>query len=179
MKRIILIFGAISGLLLSGMMVLSIYLHRRDIINYDNALIFGYSTMVLAFLLVFFGVRAYRENAGGTVSFGRAFLVGLGIVAIACVFYVVTWEIVYFNFVPDYLEKWTAHEIAKMKTEGATAAAIQAKQQEMAKIMVWYRNPILMGLMTFIEPFPVGLLASLISAGVLRRKSLPPAPALA
>ena len=45
--------------------------------------------MVLAFLLIFFGVRSYRDNvAGGRVRFGRAFAVGASIAAVASVCYV-------------------------------------------------------------------------------------------
>ena len=38
---------------------------------------------------------------------------------------------------------------------------------------VMYANPIYNVLMTFIEPFPVGLLITLISAAVLRKKARP------
>ena len=45
-------------------------------------MVIGYTTMVIAFLLIFFGVRSYRDNvAGGTVRFGRAFAVGALIAA--------------------------------------------------------------------------------------------------
>ena len=48
-----------------------------DAIGFDRGEIIGYTSMVLAFLLIFFGVRSYRDNvAGGTVRFGRAFAVG-------------------------------------------------------------------------------------------------------
>ena len=32
---------------------------------------------VFSILLVFFGIRSYRENAGGLISFGRAVAVGI------------------------------------------------------------------------------------------------------
>ena len=49
----------------------------RTQIGFDRGVIVGYTSMVLAFLMVFFGVRSYRDNvAGGHVTFGRAFKVG-------------------------------------------------------------------------------------------------------
>ncbi len=50
------------------------------------------------------------------------------------------------------------------------------------KMKVVYANPIINVLLTFIEPFPVGLLITLISAAVLRKKAGPDAaqtPAMA
>ena len=51
----------------------------------------GYTGMVLAFLMVYFGVRSYRDNvAGGQIGFGRAFVVGLAITFVASACYVAT-----------------------------------------------------------------------------------------
>lgn len=37
-------------------------------------MVIGYTTIVLSFLLVFLGIRSYRENVGnGRITFGRAF----------------------------------------------------------------------------------------------------------
>lgn len=58
----------------------------QDEIGFERAGVAGYTSMVVAFLLIYFGVRSYRDNAsGGTVSFGRAFKVGslIGVVASA------------------------------------------------------------------------------------------------
>src|SRR5215216_8002011 len=110
MKKIVLTFGLISGALLSAMMLATVPF--IDQIGFDRGVIVGYTTMVLAFLLVFFGIRSYRENVGGGyISFGRALGVGLLIMLISCVCYVVTWEIVYFNFMPDFAEKYANYAI--------------------------------------------------------------------
>src|SRR6185295_7723881 len=100
MKKIVLTFGLISGAILSAMMVGTIPF--IDKIGMDYGMVIGYTTMVLAFLLVFFGIRSYRETIGdGRISFGKALGVGLLIMVIASICYVITWEIVYFNILPD------------------------------------------------------------------------------
>src|SRR5690349_22529384 len=92
-----------------------------DRIGFDRAVIVGYTTMLMAFLLVFFGIKSYRHNVGGgEISFGRAFSIGILITLITCVFYVVTWEIIYFNFLPDFAEKWTNYIVEKSRAAGAT-----------------------------------------------------------
>src|SRR4029450_8531935 len=96
MKRTVLTFGLISGVISSIMMLLTVPFLDR--IGFDHGEILGYSAIVLSFLLVFFGVRSYRDNvAGGALSFGRALAVGLLITLISCAFYVATWELIYYK----------------------------------------------------------------------------------
>jgi len=71
MKKVVIVFGLISGVISSAMMFLTLPLINNGTINFDNGLVVGYTAIVLSFLLVFFGIRSYRENAGGTISFGR------------------------------------------------------------------------------------------------------------
>ena len=127
--------------------------------------------MVLAFLLIYFGVRSYRDNvAGGTVRFGRAFAVGalIGLVSSLC--YVAAWEVVYFKFMPDFMDKYSAHVIEKARASGESDAAIAKRQEEMAKFNESYHNPAFNAAVTLAEPLPVALLVALISAGVLSRR---------
>jgi Protein of unknown function (DUF4199) len=173
MKKTVLTFGLISGGILAGMMAITLPLTfcGNGVLSFEHSELLGYTSMFLAFLLVFFGIRSYRENAsGGTITFGRAFKVGLLITLITCAMYVITWEIVYYGFIPDFAEKYAAHTIADMQKSGATAAAIAETKQKMADFAVWYRNPLLNIGMTFLEVFPVGLIMTLISAAILRRK---------
>ena len=75
---------------------------------------------MLSFLLVFFGIRSYRDNvANGHISFSKAFAVGICIILISCICYVVTWEILYFNFLPDFIDKYGAYMVEKAKASGA------------------------------------------------------------
>src|SRR5687768_18408810 len=101
MRKIVLTYGLIAGAILSILMVISLSFHDR--IGFDRALIVGYTTMVIAFLMVFFGVKSYRDNlAPGGLSFGRAFLVGLLITLIGTACYVATWQLVQDRLAPDY-----------------------------------------------------------------------------
>jgi hypothetical protein len=137
----------------------------------DHSYVIGYTTIVLSMLFTFFGIRSYRDNVGkGQITFAKAFAVGISITIISCICYVVTWEVIYYNFMPDFLDKYNAHIIQKMQASGATAAAIQTKVEELKKFKELYANPFFNAAMTFIEPFPVGLVFTLISAAFLRKK---------
>ena len=170
MKKIVLTFGLIAGAILSAMMLITIPF--QDEIGLDHSLIIGYTTMVLAFMMIFAGVKSYRDNVSdGTVSFGRAFVIGLLITVVASVCYVATWEVYYHKVAPDYLDKYTEYALAKERESGATDAQILEKAKEMKEFNETYKNNPLVSIgYTFLEPLPVGIVLSLIAAGVMSRK---------
>lgn len=169
MRKIVLTFGLISGAILSVMMFLTIPF--MDKIGFDQGAVVGYTSMVIAFLMVYFGVRSYRDNeAGGSVTFGRAFKVGLLITLIASVCYVASWQVLYYKFMPDFTDKYAAHAIDKAKRSGASDAQIAATTKEMAEFKELYKNPLVNIALTLLEPLPVGLVFTLVTAGVLSRK---------
>jgi hypothetical protein len=176
MQRIVLTFGLIAGAILSVMMIATVPFLDR--IGFDTGTIIGYTTMVMAFLMVFFGIRSYRDNvAGGALSFGRAFRVGILITAVAASCYVLTWQVIYYGFVPDFGERYSAHVLEKERVAGASAEALAAKQAELDRFRELYRNPLMNIAFTFLEVLPVGVVATVASAGILRRRGGGPTPA--
>lgn len=169
MKKTIVTFGLISGAVVSVLMTVTMRLVDR--IGFDKGEILGYTTIVLAFLLVFFGIRSYRDNAGGgQITFGRAFAVGISITVISSLCYVLTWEILYYNFMHGFWDKYGAYLIAKLQASGASPAKIAEQIQETNHYKELCENPFWNGLFTFVEPFPVGLVITLMSSAVLRKK---------
>jgi hypothetical protein len=169
MRKIVLTFGLIAGAILSAMLVGTMPFAEQ--IGFDRGAVIGYTTMVLAFLLIFFGVRSYRDTVGGgTVRFGRAFAVGGLIAVVASTCYVATWEVIYFNAAPEYMTKYQAHILEKARQSGETEAQLAARKAEMDRFAVMYQNPIINAGITFLEPLPVALVVALVSAGVLSRR---------
>ena len=169
MNKTVLTFGVISGAVSSVMMLATLPLLDR--IGFDKGAVIGYTAIVASFLPVFFGIRAYREQAGGTLTFGRGVAVGLLITLISCAFYVATWELVYFKLRPDFGDQYAAYAIEQARASGATEAAIAKTKQEMAEMKTLYDQPLFNVAITFIEPFPIGVLVTLVSAAVLRRRT--------
>jgi hypothetical protein len=169
MRKIIVTFGLISGSISSLMMIVLVTFGGR--IGFDRGAMIGNASIVLSFLMVFFGIRTYRDNIGnGQITFSKAFAVGLSITLISCIFYVVTWEVIYYNFLPGFWDTYGAHLVQKLTASGASPAAVQAKLQQVRKYKELYKNPFINAVLTFIHPFPIGLVMTLISALVLRRK---------
>jgi hypothetical protein len=169
MKKTVLTFGLISGAMSAAMMLAT--MPFAESLGFGKALVIGYTTIVLSALLVFFGVRSYRENAGaGRVTFGRGFAIGLLITLISCACYVVTWEIVYFKLMPDFGDKYAARMVERARASGASPRKIVEATKEAQSFKRIYDNPLYNAALTFIEPFPVGLVVTAISAAILRKR---------
>jgi Protein of unknown function (DUF4199) len=170
MKKTVLTFGLIAGVIISVLMDSSLLLANR--IGPSHSMFLGYTIMVASFLLVYFGIRSYRDNSlAGQISFGRAFACGILIALITCVCYVATWEILYFNFMPHFMDSYFAAQIHRIQASGRDPATIAAQVAAIQRSQQLYQNPLVNIAYTFIEPLPVGLILTLISAAVLRRKA--------
>jgi hypothetical protein len=179
MRKVVLTFGVISGLVSAGMFML--FMPFIDQIGFDRGMVIGYASMLAASMLIYFGIRSYRDNVGGgRIGFGRALAVGLQIVAISGAIYSATWVLVGQRFMPDFYEKYKTHQLESARADGATQAELDAKAAEMDKYIGWARNPILSFFMTFMEPLPVGLAVAILSSWALSRRPRDEAvPALA
>ena len=176
MKKIALKFGLISGLILVGISAVTVPLHLNGTIDMTMGMWLGYTVMTLSFIPVFLGVRAYRDERGGAISFGRAFGLGMLITLVSSLCYVAAWEIVYFGgLVPGFEERMKAEQLADLEKEGASPDKIA----QVEKMWQLYRNPAINAGITLLEPLPVALIVSFVAAGILRRKPEEPVPVAA
>lgn len=163
MKKIVLLYGLLAGIICSISFVI---ITSQEDMNTINGMIYGFTAMFLAFSLIFVGTTQYRKNNNGTITFGKAFLVGLYISLIASTFYVIAWLITLYNFHPDFADKYANCIIDQMKTAGAAQSAIDAKVTEMNEFKEAYKNPAYVIATTYMEILPLGIIVSLISATV-------------
>ncbi len=168
MKRIILVYGLIAGTIVGSMFFITMPLYEKGILTMENGELVGYSTIIVALSLIFFGIKSYRDNhLQGSITFGKALKVGLLITLIASLIYAITWEVIY-NTMTDFVTQMGDKYFEKLRAEGTT----QAKIDEYKAI---YENPFIRFAMTLMEIAPVGILISLLSAGLLRMRGfLPP-----
>jgi len=171
MKKIVLICGLIAGFISTSLFIGLMLLGKAGHDDFEHGMIYGYTLMILGFSMIFVATKITRDkHNGGEISFGKAFRIGLYITLIASTIYVIVWLIDYYCFIPDFAEKYSAHMIEKLKASGAGAAEIAKQTAEMAKFSAMYKNPFFNALLTYSEILPVGLLVSLISALILKRK---------
>jgi len=172
MKKIVIVCGLIGGLIVTLPMILFTDACYKSG-NMEGGMVLGYASMLLAFIMVFVGTYNYRNKYNnGVISFGKAFKVGIFIVLVASTVYVIAWLINYYNFMPDFAERYGEHMINKLKASGASQAKIDAETKEMASFAKMYKNPVIVVLFTYLEILPVGLLMALVSSFVFKRKAV-------
>ena len=165
MKKIVLVFGIIIGLVFCaniGFMVYWMY-HNPDL---KGSELVGYAVMVVVFSLIYIGVRNYRnKQLDGFISFGRAFKTGALIALLGSAIYVAAWLFSYYLFVPDFMDVYSDYVL-----KNCTPEDLPAKTKEMADFKELYKNPLFVILITFSEVLPIGLVVALVSALILKRK---------
>lgn len=174
MKKIVLVFGLLAGVVVSVLLLLTILLAKGNSSHFEWGMVVGYASMLLAFTLIFFALRSYRDRQrAGRLTFGEGFRIGLGIAVIASLAYTLTWVVLYKTVFPEYPREYTRYTIEKMRAEGKSPAEISAAQAEFDRMFADYDTwPVLLGY-TFLEIFPVGLVVALVCALMLKRKVAP------
>ncbi len=173
MKKIIYRYGIIAGLVVSVMLVGGTNLAASlETTNFDFGQLLGYAGMLIAFSTIFIGIKKHRDkNLDGTISFKKAFGIGLAITFIATVMYVVTWMVISGGPAAEALmETYFQEAVEKAQNSGKTAEAIQTEIDKLNLMKENYSNPFVKILFTLMEIFPVGLIVSLISAFILKKK---------
>ncbi|CAN5914819.1 hypothetical protein BH11BAC7_BH11BAC7_26640 [soil metagenome] len=172
MRKIVLTYGLIAGSIMSLVLLVILGIFGCD--HMESGMIIGYTTMILAFTLVFFGTRNYRDNIrNGVISFGRAFGVGLLISLVASVIYVIAWMIFQHFIMPDFYQQYANDMINTAKASGASVSELQAKQTEMNSMIEMVKNPVVVFFYTLLEPLPPGILVTLVSAFIVKKKTAP------
>lgn len=177
MLRTILIYGVIAGLIVAVPMF-SLLAADFEHDSWTSSHVFGYGMMILALSMVFVGVKSYRDKIkGGVIKFGQAFLIGLGISAVASVVYVAGWEVTLALTNYAFASEYTAAALEAAQAKGVSGEELEAMRTQYAAFEQMYANPLFRLPMTFIEIFPVGLIISLIAAALLRNPRFLPARA--
>jgi hypothetical protein len=170
MKQIALRYGIIAGIIVGTGLLLSMFLFKMEMLNMDYGAVFGYTTQLIAFSAIFFGVKKFRDQVnGGLVSFGKALGIGLLISLIAGLIYCITWEVYFQATDQQFIQEYSTMYLEKLKSSGSNESEISAAQQEMAQFADMYRNPLVRFGFTLMEIIPMGLLISLITALVLKK----------
>ena len=169
MKKNVWKYGGLSGLVLALAMGLTVPFEHHIKATYGMAI--GYTIMVLSFLIVFVGVKHYRDtDRGGFIGFGRAFSAGALMMLISCLCYVAMWEVLSATVEKHFAHDYAAGMVKRAQNSGLQGAALDAKIAEAHNFEVMYSKPLYRMSMTLLEPLPVGLVMALVTAGILRRK---------
>ena len=174
MKKTILVYGALIGVVAIGAMTLGMSMGGPEDMSSSSMLV-GYLIMLVAFALIFPAVKGFRDREqGGVIRFGQAFVLGLAISAVAGLFYVVGWEGYLAATDHAFIDQYQQAQVRMLEERGLSGEELEAAKSKLEAQMQAYRNPLVRMPITFTEPLPVGLLVSLVAALVLRRSEVLP-----
>ena len=169
MKRTVLTFGLMSGAIAVGMRLVIVPFIGR--VSFGSLTALGVTAFAISFVMVFVGILSYREHVGGgTITFGRAFKAGILTTLVSCVIFAISWELIQRNFLPDLLERHSSYEMEQARAAGATPEQLSAMVQENQQFIEMYKNPLIRFASSMMEAFPVGLLMTLLSAWILKKR---------
>ncbi len=170
MKKNVTIFGLILGAILTGNAIYMVTLVYHDPSFQGNDVV-GYAAMIVVFSLTFFGTRNYRnKELGGYISLGKAFKTGALIALVGSTMYVVVWLFYFYLVMPDFMDKYTEHVMITATRNGASAAELAEKAEEMKSFNKMYENPLFVVLISYFEVLPIGLVVAFVSSLILKKK---------
>lgn len=175
MTKIVLVFGLISGVISGVLMWILMSIVQMDGVNFDYAMLWGYGTMIIALSLVFFGIKSYRDNNGGRITFLKGLQVGMLITIISALCYAFSWELYYPSVGHEFFQKYNAYYLDKMRNDGSSEAEIEKTRVEAEQFTAMYDKFYVRFPVTLIEILPVGIIVTLVSAALLRKSEVLPA----
>lgn len=163
MRRNVLIFGLVLGVIICANMVYTVNLCYTNG-DFGSSEIIGYAAMVVVFSMTFFGIRNYRnKELNGEISFGKAFKTGALIALIGSTMYVVVWLFYYYLFIPDFIDKYIPYVLKEAAQDGASVSELAEKTADMENLKEMYKNPFFVVLITYSEVLPIGLIVPFVS----------------
>jgi len=167
MLRYGFVYGPLPGLVAIGAIIAGLKLSGGH--GAGASQWFGYLIMLLALSVIFFATRQYRDQVqGGVIKFGRAFMLGVTISAVAGLFYVLAWEIYLASSGVDFIADFTNTLIDQARASGLAGSELDAEIARLEDMKSQYAKPYIRLPITFAEIFPVGVLVSLVTAAILR-----------
>ena len=165
MKKVILIFGSVIGLVLATNSIFHMDMMYSNP-DYKGNDVIGYATMVIVFSVIYFGVRNYRNKLlDGQISFLKALKTGALICFVASTYYVVLGLLYYYLVVPDFMDVYADYVI-----NNAPASEVEATTAQMASFREMSKNPFFLVLLSYFEVLPIGMIVALISAFIVKKK---------
>ncbi len=167
----------VSGLIAGGILVL-LFLLSHFLINngmdakmWEIGEIIGYSSMVIALSLVFFGIRAYRDKTlGGKITFTKALLLGVSISSVASIIFGIYVYLLFTVISPGLSGKMIEVYREKIRKSGETQQVIQQQLAQFEVESIMWNNPLFQALFMVVTVMLIGILISIISAAILKRK---------
>ncbi len=179
MKNIIYRYGLYStaGLIIPGIIIFySLGGAEAGPDSYGMGEVIGYSTIILACLIVVFGIKKYRDDErGGLISFGQSIKVGALILLFPSMAFAL-YNIAYVKWMdPEFPEKYYEYSLENAKA-GAPLEKHAEIETEMAGQREFFANIPLQTALMFFTVYLIGIIITVVSSFFLAKKGEPGEP---
>lgn len=168
MKKTAIRFGLYSFFTLVALCLVSFATYTG---NYKTQEVITWSGIVLSVLFVYFGLKYYRDKQNnGSLSFGQGLKLGLLIVLFPSVAFGL-YNLVYIGWLdPQFLDKYYAYEVNQIKSS-VSSADLDKRLKEVEEQRQLFGSPLVQFIAMFLSVFVVGLIVTVISTLILKRKT--------
>jgi len=168
MKKTITRYGLYGAVTICALFLLSLFVGKN--LSYSIQEVIGYTSMIVSLSFVFFGIKHFRDQVNnGSVTFGKALLIGLAISLITAIAFGIL-DYIYVAYInPDFTEEYYANSLERMQ-EALPAAEFELKKVEMEAQKELFSSPIMSFALMSMTVFVIGFIISLISGLILQRK---------
>ena len=174
MKKTAIRFGSYGILVIIALFVINWFITDGERGNFETGEVVGWTGILLSVIFVYFGLRYYRDHQnGGVLTFGEGMKLGLLIILLPSLAFGV-FNFIYVQFIdPGFLDAYYNYEVEKIKAS-TSGADLDNKLAQMAEDKKFFENPIVPFVAMFLSVFLVGVIVTIISALLLRRKAVSP-----
>ena len=168
MKNTVLKYGIWSALSIFVLFLISSLLLKDLDLNTQE--IYGYVSIVVSLLFVFFGIKHFRDQENhGLLSFGKGLLIGLLISLFASITFG-AYNVVFVEYIdPNFMTEYYNHSVEQV-SKTLSGAELQAKIKQMQDEKEMFANPLMNFSLMFFTVFMIGVIISLISSLILQNK---------
>lgn len=170
MKNTVIRYGIYSAITICVLALAGWFLGKN--LDYSIQEVIGYTGMVVSLLFVFFGIKHFRDKENnGTVSFGKALLIGVLISLIAALAFGIL-DVIYIKYInPDFMTEYYTHYVEELR-QTLSEADFKVEYEKLEAQKEMFSNTFLSFLLMAATVFIIGFIISLISALVLQRKPI-------
>jgi hypothetical protein len=169
MKSTIIRNGVWSSVFLIGVCAVPLlFLGLPSPDDFKRGEVIGYSSILLSMIFVVLGMKQYREENGGLISYWKIVKIGLMIALFPAIAFGL-YNLLYMLVIdPEFLNKYAEYSLAD-RGAGKTAEEMVAIKQAVLAEQKMFENPVIQFVMMFLTVFIIGTIVSLVSGFFVRK----------
>lgn len=171
MKNTIVKYGVYAFITASVLFLGGFLIGKQIDLDFNTMAVFGYASMVLSLVFVYFGIKHFRDNINdGKVSLGKALAIGLLISLFSAVGFAIVDYIYTTSINPNFASEYKEYTMTQLTEANFSAEELKTKVDELEASMGMMESSSFLAFVMFGTVMIIGFIISLISGLILQRK---------